>query len=445
MSARESIARRVSRTYLIGLVLAATSIVGVSAIVGTGVVIVRDDADAIALGRVLVTELDDHEDEHDRVVRHELAEQHWFARRIEVWSGSDRIGGEEREGTLARFAERPSGSCELASVGPAYERVCVVHASSGEAVIVASELAPMLGSMLPMLASLALVALAVTLLFGILGRRAVGRSLEPLARFEAAIAAVPARAGSRGVTAAWGSTELDSLAATFNAMLSRIDAAAVREQRFVADAAHQPRTPLTRLRAQLELARAESAEGKPVDARLAASVRTAIELASTTEALLALARDAIGKTEPVELAEVVETCVARLGDEERARVRFVGTDGVSVIADGVEPLLVLAAGNLIDNALKYGTGPVDVTIGAEGDVVAVVVADVGPGIAEDDLARVAEPFVRGASSGAVRGAGLGLALVDHVARLHHGSLSLANQRPRGLCARLALQRWQAAA
>ncbi len=433
----------VTRTYVVGLALAAASIVLVSAVVGSGVVIWRDDQGALALGRTFATELDDHAPSSaDRVVRHEIAEQHWSARRIEVWQGTDRLGAEEAEGTLREFGSRGSGACESTSIAGRSERVCVIHSRTGTAIVVASELGPMLVAMWPMLAAVASVALVVTLLFGLLGRRALAQSLAPLSRFEAEVAAVPARSGSRSVTHAWGSAEIDSLATTFNAMLGRIDEAIVREQRFVSDAAHELRTPLTRLRAQLELAREELREGKSIDARLVASVRTAVELADTTEALLAMARETMGTSEPVELADVIETCIARLESAEQGRIHFVR--GASAIADGVEPLLVLATSNLVDNALKYGQGAIEVTLETEANqVVEIVVSDAGPGIPDDELTRIRAPFVRGTSSGAVRGAGLGLALADHVARLHEGSLVLENRTPRGFRARLAVRRWKA--
>lgn len=441
MSASSSIVVRVTRTYVVGLALAASSIVLVSALVGSGVVVWRDDRGALALARTLATELDDHlPSSSDRVARHELAELNLEARFIEVWLGEARLGGDAASGVLHGFTTRPAGSCELAVVAGRRERICVAHARNGATIVVASELGPMLLAMLPMLGAVAAVALSMTLLFGVLGRRSIARSLAPLSRFEAEIAAIPARASSRSVTAAWGSTEIDSLASTFNAMLARIDEAIAREQRFVSDAAHELRTPLTRLRAQLELAREELREGRAVDARLAASVRTAIELGDTTEALLAMARDAMGTTEPVELGDVVDAVLARL-DDPRARVRT--TKDASAIADAVEPLLALAAGNLVDNALKYTEGPIEVTLESDAERVMLVVADGGPGIPADELERIRAPFVRGATSSGVRGAGLGLALADHVARLHGGALTLENRAPRGLVARLSLRRWRA--
>ena len=70
------------------------------------------------------------------------------------------------------------------------------------------------------------------------------------------------------------------------------------------------------------------------------------------------------------------------------------------------------------------------------------VSDVGPGIAEAELAEIRAPFVRGTSPSEVRGSGLGLALCDHVARMHEGALTLENRTPSGLRAGLRVRRWQ---
>jgi signal transduction histidine kinase len=238
----------------------------------------------------------------------------------------------------------------------------------------------------------------------------------------------------------WSAAEIDSLAASFNAALARVDEAVAREQRFVADAAHELRTPLTRLSAQLELAREEAREGKAVEVRLGAAIRSTRELVDLTEALLAMAQGETGRTEAVDLGDVIGACVSRLEPSEAARVRVRRAEG-DVIARGIEPLLALAVANLIDNALKYAPGEIEVTLGVERGAVCVEVDDEGPGIPAAELETIREPFVRGSMAGERRGTGIGLALVEHVARLHDGALDLANRRPSGLHAGLRVRAW----
>jgi two-component system sensor histidine kinase MprB len=437
-----SIVERVARAHVFGIALAALSIVAASALALSVVVVWQDDGAAIALGRTLAIELSEPAESdaaREVFIRTELAEQHNFARRIEVWRRGERLGTDGTPNELARFEPNADAACVIASVDGARSRVCVVRAGTGESIVLAAPLAPMIASVVPLVTTVAVVALAVSLLFALLGRRTISESVAPIARFEAEIAALPADTRARTITKRWGAAELDSLAATFDALLRRIDEARARETRFVADAAHELRTPLTRLRTQLELAREEVRDGKPIDPRLDAAVKTAVELGATTEALLAMARDEIGKTEPVELDDVVDAVTARLDEAQRARVRV--EPSTHAITDGVAPLLELAAANLIDNALKYTRGAVRVRVGANDRHATISVEDEGDGIADADLARVREPFVRGALAESVRGAGIGLALVDHVARLHEGDLALANTEPRGLCAVLRIRSW----
>jgi signal transduction histidine kinase len=278
-------------------------------------------------------------------------------------------------------------------------------------------------------------------IFSLVSRRLARRSLLPLARFEQRVAGLPALGHGRGVETAWGAAEIDTLAQTFNALLGRTDAAVEREQRFVADAAHELRTPLTRLRGQIELVLSELQGSPDSSGRLARAARTCEELTRTTEALLALARNQRSADETVDLGEVVQRACAPLLTAECARLQIQCADDALVRGD--EALLVLATANLVDNALKYTPGPVLVRVQTSGGSCALFIEDSGEGIAPEDLARVRQPFVRGrAHTSVVRGTGLGLALVEHVAAVHQGTLHLKNLQPQGLGAELRIPSWQ---
>lgn len=448
MNAAPSIARAVVRSYVLSVIAVALTIIVVGSTVAAWIVVRRDDANACAQARALGSELLIHADEprssYDGRVQHELREQRWFARRMEVWRGPKRIGGAASEGLLGSWAEHPDG-CQSARLAGRWHRVCVVTmADLSLRIIAASPLSPLLSDLRPLLFAVSGVALAMAALFSLVSRRLAHRSLLPLARFErrvAAVPAVPAVGDGRCVETAWGAAEIDTLAQTFNALLLRTDAALKREQRFVADAAHELRTPLTRLRGQIELVLAELPGRPDASTRLQRAARTCEELTRTTEALLALARNQCSAEETVDLEEVVERVSASRLQAERERLHPHGADPALVRGD--EALLVLAAANLIDNALKYTTGPVRLRVQSGRGACSLVIEDCGDGIAEADLARLRQPFVRGQAHTAVaRGTGLGLALVDHVAAVHHGSLHLENLQPTGLRAELRLPIWQ---
>ncbi|WAS90583.1 sensor histidine kinase [Nannocystis punicea] len=269
-------------------------------------------------------------------------------------------------------------------------------------------------------------ALAVTVVLAILGRRWLRTRLSPLAEFERELGTLRVLDRNQRIESDWGVAEVDTLASTLNSLLERIQRSVEREQRFVADAAHELRTPLTRLCGQLELASGELPAGSALHDRITAAARTSQELGRTMEILLALARNQAITGEAVDLDEVVAACVASLSPVDAARVH-VRQGNEPVIVRGDELLLRLAVGNLLDNALKYSPGAVEVHTRTGADEIVVQVDDHGAGLSEADLARVRTPFVRGTNHARrVRGAGLGLALVEHVAALHRGSLGLVN-------------------
>lgn len=442
-----TVAGRVLRLYARSLLVAALAIVVVGGGLSGMVAVRRDDDGAMALARTLGSELTNHASEPrtalDKLVRHELEEGRWFARQIEVWRRGERIGGDALRGLLRPYASLEEG-CRSAVVGGRRERVCTARASEGLVVVVSSPLRPVIVSLLPVLAVVGAAAFVTIVLTVAVGRRLVAASLAPLSRFERRIAALRDVGEDDAVEESWGVGEVDALAATFNQLLERISAGVRRERRFVGDAAHELRTPLTRLRAQLELACAEIIGGKDPTARVMAAARSCQELMTTTETLLALARNQASAEDAVDLADVVSACQEEVDVSEQGRLHLQLGDAQAIVR-GDEALLRLATNNLIDNSLKYSTGPVWVRVDQASEAVRLSVDDLGPGIPWQDIQRMREPFVRGARrSPEVRGAGLGLALVSHVAILHGGTLEIENRAGGGLHTVIRLAPWQPA-
>jgi signal transduction histidine kinase len=402
------------------------------------VLVARDDDAALALARTLGSELADHRDETwtelGELVSHEYLEQRWFRRDVEVWADPEnRLGGDGDPGHLAVWSQGPGG-CTSARVNGRWSRVCVAHVErSPAAVVVASPISVVLDESMPIVFVVSLTALLSAALFLIIGRSIILRVLTPLDRFNESLARHEGSPNARLPTLGWGAEEIDRLAVAFNGLLDRIAAVFEREQRFVANAAHELRTPLTRLRGQIELAAAELADEGSTSARLALAVRSCEELTRSTESLLALSRDEVDADEAVDLGELA----VRMQDNDRVSVQ----QKSGVLVRGDCDLLALAVRNLVDNALKYADGEVCIVVRETGECAEICVQDEGPGIPADQRERVREPFVRGAGQDrAVRGSGLGLALVDHVARLHGGHLELRARIPHGLAAAIVLPR-----
>ena len=204
------------------------------------------------------------------------------------------------------------------------------------------------------------------------------------------------------------------------------------QQHFVADAAHELRTPLAALRLQAQsLDRADTLEARRVAVgRLTAGIDRATRL---VEQLLILARQeasaaegTAAKTRPVDLADLARRTAADLAGVAAAKGVDIGVqqaDPASV--DGHPDALQILLRNLVDNGIKYtpGGGTVDISVLDDGKRVTVLVEDSGPGIPADERERVFDRFYRVAGSEAA-GSGLGLAIIKAIAERHGATLTL---------------------
>ncbi|WP_236573257.1 sensor histidine kinase [Streptomyces sp. GS7] len=266
---------------------------------------------------------------------------------------------------------------------------------------------------------------------------ATARALRPVEAIRARTAAVTATNPRERVDIPDTADEISALATTINATLERLDAAATAQRRFVADAAHELRSPLTTLLAGLEIALAypDKTEWPTVGTRAASQARRLQTLAND---LLLLARlDATSPSAPtdIDLADLVSS----LANDYAAQTR--GHPQVHCTTKG--PAAVLAAPgalerilrNLLDNATRYAHHRVDLTIhtepAAEGSgsagAVVVEVRDDGPGIPAHQRERIFERFTRldDARDRDSGGAGLGLAIARELAERHHAVLQAA--------------------
>lgn len=209
--------------------------------------------------------------------------------------------------------------------------------------------------------------------------------------------------------------------------LAPAGAAARREQAFLADAAHELRTPWAIVRGRAE----QALRYRPTDEDLQVITATATTAADGITDMLELARldagQAMGEREPVALDALVDTCVGEREEEAARRgVRVVRAAAPRTVVLGDERLLARAVGNLLDNALRHGGvgGLLEVAVRADGAEAVVEVADRGPGVAPGQRERIFDRFHRGSSAGP-GGAGLGLPIAALVASAHGGTLELA--------------------
>jgi len=238
--------------------------------------------------------------------------------------------------------------------------------------------------------------------------------------------------------------EFDGLAATLNAMLDRIEAL-VSDLRMVTDSlAHDLRQPLGRLVRELEAAADETAGPDARRTRIERAQREAEAVLATATALFDIARIEAGigtdQFGPVDLGRVAAG-VAELYDAaaEEQGIRLVASAEAGLVVRGHDQILALALSNLVDNALRHAPqgSAIEVAARLDAGTPALVVADRGPGIPEADRERALRRLVRLDPSRGGPGAGLGLALVAAVARLHGATLVLGDNAP-GLVVTLRL-------
>jgi two-component system, OmpR family, sensor kinase len=229
--------------------------------------------------------------------------------------------------------------------------------------------------------------------------------------------------------------ELARLVETLNAMLGRIRESVEAQRRFTADAAHELRSPLTRLRTEIEVTMRRPRDVDEYRATLATTLEEIERLSALTESLLMLARlDAgeghAGGTGKQRLAAIVEAIVARFEPIAMARgiaLRIApdATDAFVAVTPGIVDVVV---GNVLDNAVKFSTpgGTIDVNIAGTPSEICVTVTDMGPGIPRDELPRVFERFFRGKSPRATgaSGLGLGLAIAHTLVQRQRGAIDL---------------------
>jgi two-component system sensor histidine kinase TctE len=239
--------------------------------------------------------------------------------------------------------------------------------------------------------------------------------------------------------------EVAPLVASVNDLLARLKDSIATQKRFLADAAHQLKTPLAGLRMQADLAQREGTSAEELKQSLRQIGRASIRATHTVNQLLALARAEAGTAamnrQPCDLAqltlEVVRDSVPRAMDKH-IDLGYEGAQPGSpgVMLEGNPTLLKEMIRNLLDNAINYTPsdaerpGVITVRVLADpfGQVTVLQVEDSGPGIAPAERELVFQPFYR-ALDNDVDGSGLGLPIAQEIARQHHARISIEDTRP----------------
>jgi signal transduction histidine kinase len=356
----------------------------------------------------------------------------------QVWSREGKLLHSSDEGTALPFLSR-SGLSEVTAGGEKWHLYTVVLEDgivqaaqrASERELLARETATPL--ILPALLMLAVIASLMTV--------ALRRGLAPLSRAAGEVTTRSVEA-LHPIPLASLPPELHLLVSAINDLMARLGSALALQRHFLADAAHELRTPVAALRLQLQLLERAGSDAQRAAAleELRAGVARAQHL---IEQLLQLSR--LGpetpalKREKVDLAELVRSIVSRFSaraDAQGVDLGAIAASPVTIAGDAQQ--LTILLNNLVDNALRHTPrgGTVDVCASTHDGQPCLSVADSGPGIPPDERERVFDRFYRSAESPPSTGSGLGLAIVRAVGQRHHATVALEDSASAGLLVRV---------
>jgi signal transduction histidine kinase len=354
-------------------------------------------------------------------------------------AGGAVVGGRRDQAWLT--AARGGRSEQVLTVGPDRERFLVLTRSThlegaADTVVVAGSLDPV-DEITRLIAVLLAVGVPVLmLLVAGLTWRSVAHALAPVEQIRSRVDQITAQALDRRVPEPAGRDEILSLAQTMNLMLARLQDAHVRQQRFVADASHELRSPLACIRQHAEVTLADPGRWSAVElagtvlaeqSRLEHLVEDLLLLARADEHTLRLAY------REVDVDDLAFDEAARLRLDQRLQIDTTAVSPARTLADA--PALRRVLRNLGDNAARHADSTI--ALGArprDHATIMITVDDDGPGIPAPDRDRVLQRFVRldqsrGRDDG---GSGLGLAIAHQLVHAHHGQLTLTDSPLGGL-------------
>lgn len=231
-------------------------------------------------------------------------------------------------------------------------------------------------------------------------------------------------------------SEVKPLIFAINGLINRMSEARGAQQRFVANAAHQLRTPLAALQVQTERALRETNPERHGEA-LMHVLKAVTRMRHLTQQLLTLTRSDPSAASMLVMADIDLAQLARdelerwadAADQRNIDLGYDGPEGGAAVR-GEQQLLRELIGNLVDNAIRYGRAGGEVTLGVRPNPTMIFVQDDGPGIAAAERERVLDPFYRSPQSGG-DGCGLGLTIAREIAARHGARLQVMDRDPEG--------------
>ncbi len=327
--------------------------------------------------------------------------------------------------------------------GPVAWRAVLVRHANGEEVLIAASLAAVDATDAQLRLALLVGGGALVIILGALWWWLIRLGLNPIAEVTSVADAITGGERSRRVRETRPGSEAALLARAFNVMLDEEQAIEEHLRRFVADASHELRTPVTVIQGVAELWQkgALSEEGA-IDDALRRVGQEGARMAALVEDLLLLARLDEGRSlgnEPVDISQLARDVLTELSVMYPSHPTLVEIDdAVMTIGDGSQLRQVLT--NLVSNAYVHtpSSTRVRLRVACDGEQAVIEVNDNGPGMEPDDGPRAFERFWRGNPGRSGPGSGLGLSIVSGIVAAHHGSVEMTTAPGRGMTVRVLL-------
>ncbi|MCX8125864.1 MAG: HAMP domain-containing histidine kinase [Dehalococcoidia bacterium] len=261
-----------------------------------------------------------------------------------------------------------------------------------------------------------------------------GRALQPVVRLSRAVQQISPDNLNKRLSFTGPQDELKELADAFDNLMERLEKSFIQQSHFVANAAHELRTPLATLRANLEVIRADPKAGlADYQEMIAVLERNLARLERLVSDLLLLAAGQKEiRREQIHLGILIHEAISSLtplASEKQIKLRFSGIQDLACYGD--EVLLLRALSNLIENGVRYNHpgGEVSISLNKDEKWVVIIVADTGIGIPREEQDRIFERFYRTDHSRArnTGGTGLGLSIASHIVELHGGRIRVESE------------------
>lgn len=281
----------------------------------------------------------------------------------------------------------------------------------------------------------------VILLFftlALLGFTIIYKITKSLTRLSTKMKTISSKNLNERVTGMDSADEIGELAQTFNDLLDRLHAAFSREQQFIADVAHELKTPLATIRSTLDVALSRKRTAAEYEESIKEAIIETHEISSTLKNVLDLAWSETPQeqrsSKPFDLSQLAEELLEaaqKMGTEKKLSMK--GTIDKNIVIDGFQEKLGRAILNIIDNAVKYTppSGRIEINLVKKRHQAFLTIKDNGIGISSNDSPHIFDRFYRGSSSGKTFGSGLGLAIAKAIVSSHKGEIRVKSRVGRG--------------